>query len=70
VITANLAMVPNGVTVCEACGEPLDLSDPTLVRAGIRVDIDAPVPRLFDGPDALFHDRCFPRHSQVWYPRH
>jgi len=55
-----LMPTPPAVTVCE----------PTLVRAGIRVDIDAPVPRLCDGPDALFHDRCFARHSQVWYPRY
>ena len=69
-IAGNLALVPTGVTVCEACGEPLDRSDPTLVRAGIRVDIGEKVPRLLDGPDSLFHDRCFPRNSQVWYPRH
>jgi hypothetical protein len=60
---------PRRTIVCEVCGAPLDQSDPTLVRAGIQIDFGEQVPRLLDGPDTLFHGRCFPRNSQVWYRR-
>jgi hypothetical protein len=53
--------------VCESCAEEVDPDDPTLVRAGLKLEPGGPA--VDEGLDILFHPTCFPTDSPVWVRR-
>lgn len=57
----------SGIIVCEACAEPVDLNNPTLIRAGVKRGPSASP--TADEPEILFHAECFPTGSPVWERR-